>query len=321
MKTAVITGISGQDGIYLSKFLLDKGYKVIGIIRSYRLLNFTNFIYLGINPSNIIFEELDLMDMANIIRFLKKYKPNEIYNLAAQSSVSQSFDQSIGTFSFNTYSVNNLLESIKLINSEIKLYQASSSEMFGRVKSLPIKLSTPMSPISPYGISKMASFFMVKTYRESYNIFASNGILFNHESPFRAKNFFTKKIINGAIAIKDGKQKFLEVGNLQIKRDFGYAKNYVEAMWKLLQQEKPKDIIICSGESIMLRDVVEYVFKKLEIDKSLIIEKKEFYRPNEIFDIYGDNSEAKKTLNWDYNLSFFKVLDILIDYEINNRAR
>jgi GDPmannose 4,6-dehydratase len=320
MKIAVITGVNSQDGIYLSKLLIDKGYRVIGTIRSYRLLDLTNFNYIGVRPTDIIIEELDLMDMANIIRFIKKYQPDEVYNLAAQSSVSQSFDQSIGTFTFNTNSVNNLLESIKLISPETKLYQASSSEMYGRAESLPIKISSPMNPLSPYAISKTASYFMVKTYRESYNIFASNGVLFNHESPFRANNFFTKKIINGAFAIKDGKQDSLEVGNLQIRRDFGYAKHYVEAMWKLLQQDKPMDIIICSGKSVLLRDVVEYVFDRLNINKNLIIEKKEFFRPNEISDIYGDNSVAKKNLDWKYDLSFFQVLDILIDYEINKRS-
>ena len=176
-----------------------------------------------------------------------------------------------------------------------------------------------MAPISPYAISKMASYFMVKTYRESYNIFASNGILFNHESPFRANNFFTKKIINGAFAIKDGKQDSLEVGNLQIKRDFGYAAKYIEAMWKLLQQDKPMDIIICSGQSVLLKDIVEYVFERLGINKNLIIEKEELYRPNEIFDIYGDNTQAKKILNWEYDFTFFDILDILIDAEIKKR--
>ena len=319
MKVVVIIGVTSQDGIYLSKLLIDKGYKVIGTIRSYRLLDLTNFHSIGVKSSEIIIEELDLMDMANVIRFIKKYQPDEIYNLAAQSSVGLSFKQSIGTFSFNTNSVNNLLESIKLVSPGVRLYQASSSEMYGRVESLPIKISTPMRPISPYGISKMASYFMVKTYRESYNIFASNGVLFNHESPFRANNFFTKKIINGAFAIKDGKQDCLEVGNLQIRRDFGYAKKYTEAMWKLMQQDKPMDLIICSGKSTLLRDVVEYVFERLNIDKSLIIEKKELFRPNEISDIYGDNSEAKKILGWEYDYSFFQILDILIDDEIKKR--
>ena len=319
MKVAIIIGVTSHDGIYLSKLLIDKGYKVIGTIRSYRLLDLTNFHSIGVKSSEIIIEELDLLDMANVIRFIKKHQPDEIYNLAAQSSVELSFKQSIQTFSFNTNSVNNLLESIKLVSPEVRLYQASSSEMYGRVESLPIKISTPMRPISPYAISKMASYFMVKTYRESYNIFASNGVLFNHESPFRPNNFFTKKIINGAFAIKDGKQDCLEVGNLEIKRDFGYAKKYTEAMWKLMQQDKPMDLIICSGKSILLRDVVEYVFERLNIEKNLIIEKKEFFRPNEIPDIYGDNSEAKKILGWEYDLSFFQVLDILIDDEINKR--
>tara|TARA_B100000795_G_C22787206_1_gene435173 strand:- start:167 stop:1129 length:963 start_codon:yes stop_codon:yes gene_type:complete len=319
MKVAIITGVNSQDGVYLSKFLVDKGYKVIGTIRNYKLLDFSNFNSIGVTRSDITIEELDLMDMANIIKFIKKHNPDEIYNLAAQSSVSKSFEQSIGTFSFNTNSVNNLLESIKIISPETRLYQASSSEMYGRAESLPINTSSPMAPISPYAISKMASYFMVKTYRESYNIFASNGILFNHESPFRANNFFTKKIINGAFAIKDGKQDSLEVGNLQIKRDFGYAAKYIEAMWKLLQQDKPMDIIICSGQSVLLKDIVEYVFERLGINKNLIIEKEELYRPNEIFDIYGDNTQAKKILNWEYDFTFFDILDILIDAEIKKR--
>ena len=319
MKVAVITGVNSQDGVYLSKFLVDKGYKVVGTIRNYNLLDFSNFNSIGVIPTDITIEELDLMEIANIKSFIKKHKPDEIYNLAAQSSVSKSFDQSIDTFSFNTNSVNNLLESIKIISPDARLYQASSSEMYGRTESLPINISSPMAPISPYAVSKMASYFMVKTYRESYNIFASNGILFNHESPFRSNNFFTKKIINGAFAIKDGKQDFLEVGNLQIKRDFGYAAKYIEAMWKLLQQDKPMDIIICSGQSVLLKDVVEYVFERLGINKNLIIEKEELYRPNEILDIYGDNTQAKKILNWEYEYTFFDVLDILIDAEIKKR--
>jgi GDPmannose 4,6-dehydratase len=320
MKVAIITGISGQDGIYLSKLLINKGYKLIGTTRSCELFDYSNFNSIGVKKSDLIIEELDLMEMSNIVSLIIKYKPDEIYNFAAQSSVSKSFEDSIGTFSFNTNSVNNLLESIKLTKPNTKFYQASSSEMYGESDSLPIKISTPMRPISPYAVSKMASYFMVKTYRDSYNIFASNGVLFNHESPFRTNNFFTKKIINSAFLIKEGKQKFLEVGNLHIKRDFGDAKKYVEAIWKIMQQDKPMDLIICSGQSILLKDVVEYVFKKLDIDQNLITVNQEFFRPNDIFDIYGDNSDAKKILGWDYDYTFFQVLDSIIDDEINKRS-
>lgn len=314
-KIALITGVTGQDGSYLAKFLIERDYKVIGTVRSYRGANKDNFKYLKIEDE-IIVEELDLLDITNIIRILKKYKPDEIYNLAAQSSVSLSFEQPIGTFSFNTLSVNNLLESIRLFSPQSKLYQASSSEMFGKVNNMPITLNTPMQPISPYGVSKMASYFMIKTYRESYDIFASNGILFNHESFLRSNNFFVKKVINDAISIKNKKLSYLKVGNLNVKRDFGYAPKYVEAMWMIMQLENPEDFIICSGESILLRDIVEYVFDRLSLNKKLIIEDKSLFRPNEINDIYGDNSKSKKLLKWEYDYSFFDILDILIDEQI-----
>ena len=317
MKTAIITGISGQDGPYLAKLLLEKNYKVVGTVRSYRCANNKNFEYLGIEKE-VILEELDLLDMANVIRIIQKYKPDEIYNLAAQSSVGLSFDQPLGTFSFNTTSVNNLLESIRLFSPNTKLYQASSSEMYGRVANMPISLETPMHPISPYGVSKMASYFMVTTYRESYDLFVCNGVLFNHESYLRSNNFFVKKVIRDSISIKNGKLDRLVVGNLNVKRDFGYAPKYVEAMWAILQYDKADDFIICSGKTILLRDIVEYVFEKFGLDKSLIVENKDFFRPNEIDEIYGDNSKAKKDLKWNYDNSFFDVLDILIDEEIKN---
>jgi len=317
MKVAIITGISGQDGPYLAKLLLDKKYKVIGTVRSYRCANTKNLTYLGIQ-NDIIIEELDLLDMANVIRIIQKYQPDEIYNLAAQSSVGLSFDQPIGTFSFNTLSVNNLLESIRLFSSKTKLYQASSSEMYGRVTKMPITLDTPMHPLSPYAVSKMATYFMVTTYRESYGIFASNGVLFNHESFLRSDNFFIKKVIRDSIAIKNGKLKYLNVGNLNVKRDFGYAPHYVEAMWKMMQLETPDDFIICSGKSVYLRDIVKYVFHKMGLNEKLIIIDETLFRPNEIEDIYGDNSKAKKLMDWNYNYSFFDILDVLIEEEISN---
>jgi len=317
MKTAIITGISGQDGPYLAKLLLEKNYRVVGTVRSYRCANQHNFKYLGIE-NDIVLEELDLLDMANVIRIIQKYNPNEIYNLAAQSSVGLSFEQPLGTFSFNTTSVHNLLESIRLFSTHTKLYQASSSEMYGRAKIMPITLETPMHPISPYGVSKMASYFMVTTYRESYNLFVCNGVLFNHESFLRSNNFFIKKVIRDALAIKNKKLDTLIVGNLDVKRDFGYAPKYVEAMWKILQAPLADDLIICSGKSVLLRDIVEYIFDKLNIDKKLILEDKNLFRPNEIEEIYGDNSKAKNNLAWDYDYSFFDVLDLLVEEEILN---
>ena len=317
MKTAIITGISGQDGPYLAKFILEKGYKVVGTLRSYRGANTKNFEYLGIE-NQVFIEELDLLDMANVIRIIQKYNPDEIYNLAAQSSVGLSFEQPLGTFSFNTVSVNNLLESIRLFSPSTKLYQASSSEMYGKVINMPITLETPMHPISPYGVSKMASYFMITTYRESYDLFVCNGVLFNHESFLRSDNFFVKKVINNAVKIKNKKLDKLVVGNLNVKRDFGYAPKYIEAMWQMLQSDKPDDFIICSGKSTLLRDIVEYVFDNLKLDKNLIIENTDFFRPNEIDEIYGDNSKAVEVLDWKYDYYFYDILDILIDEELRN---
>ena len=315
-KTALITGISGQDGSYLSRLLVEKGYKVVGTVRSYKCTNKINLEYLGIEK-RVIIEELDLLDISNILRLIQKYKPVEIYNLAAQSSVSLSFEQPLGTFSFNTISVNNLLESIRLLSAETKLYQASTSEIYGKTSTMPINKYTRMYPASPYAVSKMAAHFMIINYRESYNLFACNGILFNHESFLRSENFFVKKIIKNSILIKNNKLRYLEVGDLSIKRDFGYAPLYVEAMWKMLQLEKPIDCIICSGKSIMLQEIVDYVLKKIGLDNSIIVTKNDLFRPNEIRDIYGDNSEAKDILDWNYNISFFDVIDILVKEELD----
>jgi len=315
MKTALITGVTGQDGAYLSRLLIEKGYKVIGTVRSYRCFKQFNFEYLNIQ-NNVTIEELDLTDMANVIRLIMKYKPDEIYNLAAQSSVGLSYEQPIGTFSFNTVSVNNLLETIRLYCPTVRFYQASSGEMYGNVKNLPVTLDTPMHPVSPYGISKMAAFFMVTTYRESYGIHASNGVLFNHESFLRSDNFFVKKVIKESLLIKKGLRKCLKLGNIDIKRDFGYAPIYVKAMWKMLQMDSPDDYIISSGESVFLRSIVEYVFSKLGLDKNLILTDEKLFRPNEIIDIYGDNTKARKKLRWSHNYKFYDVLDILIDEEI-----
>ena len=315
MKTAIITGVSGQDGVYLAKFLLQKEYRVVGTLRSYRNTNYKNFKYLNIE-NDIILEEIDLLDISNVIRIFQKYKPNEIYNLAAQSSVGLSYEQPIGTFYFNTASVNNILEAIRLTSPFVKMYQASSSEMYGSVSHMPIDLNTSLCPISPYGISKAASYLMTKTYRDAYGVFVCNGILFNHESFLRSDNFFIKKVIKNALMIKDRKIDKLVVGNLAVKRVFGYAPKYVEAMWMMMQLDRADDFIICSGVSIKLRDIVEYIFDKIGINKKLIFEDNKLFRPNEISDIYGNNLKAKNVLKWEYNHSFFDILDLLIEEEM-----
>ena len=315
MKTSIITGISGQDGPYLAKFLLKKGYRVIGTVRSYRNSNVKGLEYLQIDDQ-VILEELDLLDITNVIRIFQKYRPDEVYNLAAQSSVGLSFAQPIGTFTFNTMSVTNLLETIRLLSPSTKLYQASSSEMYGHVKDLPIRLNTAMQPVSPYAVSKSAAHFMAMNYRNAYNLFVCNGILFNHESYLRSENFFVKKVIREAIRVKRGQREFIRVGNLDIKRDFGYAPRYVEAMWLMMQLGQPDDFIVCSGESILLADIVAHVLGKLKLNKGVLVCDEKLFRPNEVYEIYGDNSKAKVVLNWDYDLSFFDILDYLIDEEI-----
>lgn len=317
MKTALITGISGQDGAYLAKFLLNKGYEVIGIVRSYSVL-LKNLQILEIE-NNVQIVQSDLTDMSSIIKILKEFKPIEIYNLSAQSSVFISFKEPIGTLSYNILSVINILEAIKLIDSNIKFYQAGSSDMYGNVNNLPISIETQMKPVSPYAVSKASSYWSTISYRESYNLFAVNGILFNHESILRSKTFFIKKVISESVDIYLSQRNNLYVGNIEISRDFGYAPKYVEAMWLMLQQQIPKDYLICSGKSIKLRNIVEFIFKELNISLDKLIINEELYRPSEISDIYGDSSFAEKELGWHNDIDFFDVIKELIQYELKSR--
>ena len=314
MKKAIITGISGQDGAYLARLLLSKGYEVIGIVRSCTS-SLNNLQSLNIESKVIIVQS----DLAAVINLIKEYQPNEVYNLSAQSSVSASFKEPIGTITYNTISVLNLLEAIKLVDNIVKFYQASSSDMFGNVDDLPITINTQMKPISPYAVSKASSHWSVSCYRESYNLFAVSGILFNHESKLRTNNFFIKKVISDSVDISLGIKDILYVGNIDIKRDFGYAPKYVEAMWLMLQQDTPKDYLICSGKSIKLRDIVEYVFGELNIPKNKIVVDDMLYRPTDIDDIYGDNVLAKGELQWNYDMSFFDVLKKLVEHEVISR--
>jgi GDPmannose 4,6-dehydratase len=316
-KSAIITGITGQDGAYLAKLLLDKNYEVIGLTRSSNHLKNKKLNYLNID-SDINIIECDLSDFSNVLNIIHKYNPDEIYNLAAQSSVGVSFSQPIGTIHFNIVSVLNILEAIRISNLNIKFYQASSSEMYGYVDKLPIKINTPMHPLSPYAISKASAHWIVVNYREAYNIFACSGVLFNHESFLRTNSFFVKKVINESVINRNNDNWRLNVGNIEVKRDFGYSPDYVYAMWSMLQLDAPKDYIICSGKSIYLREIIEYVFDKLDICHDKIIVNQDFFRPTEIEDIYGDNLQAKKDLNWTNIDNFFNVLDILIDEEIKN---
>lgn len=314
MLTAIITGITGQDGAYLSKFLLGKGYRVIGLVRSYRNFNDRGLNHLKIQHK-VEIVGCDLTDLSQIVAIVKEYTPSEIYNLAAQSSVSMSFKQPIGTIQFNISSVLNILEAIRILDSGTKFYQASSSEIFGATD-LPIRENTIINPVSPYGISKAAAHWITKNYRESYGIFGCCGILFNHESFLRSHNFFVKKVITEAIKIRNGTAFSLKVGNIDVKRDFGWAPKYVEAMYHMLQQSTPDDYVICSNSSVSLRAIIEYTFNYLHIPMNKLVIDKKLYRPTDIADIYGDNKKARQQLNWSYDLPFQDVLKILIDEEL-----
>jgi GDPmannose 4,6-dehydratase len=313
--TALITGITGQDGAYLSSLLIKQGYEVVGLIRSYSHLNKKGLDYLNIG-NKVKLLECDLTDLSQVISIVKEIQPSEIYNLAAQSSVSLSFKQPIGTISFNIISVLNLLEAVRLIKPDIKFYQASSSEIFGTHNHLPITETSSITPISPYSISKASAYWITQNYRDAYNLFACSGILFNHESFLRSDNFFVKKVIIESIKIKAGLSTILNVGNIDIKRDFGWAPKYVEAMYLMLQQNKPDDFLICSNISVSLRSIIEFVFDYVGISLNKLVISEALYRPTEIDNMYGDNTKATKQLGWEYAMSFYDVLKILIDEEI-----
>ena len=315
---AIITGITGQDGAYLAELLISKGYKIIGVVKDSENINKSRLEYLSV-VDQIEWQQCKLTDENDVKKLLEKYKPTEFYNLAAQSSVSKSYQDPILTLSFNTLSVATILECIRQIDKTIKFYQASSSEMCGNVNSLPITEDSTLYPVSPYAVSKCTSFWLTVNYRESFDMFCTSGISFNHESYLRNENFIIKKVLNTAFEILEGKKETLELGNIDIKRDFGYAPKYVEAMYLMMQHKTPDHYILASGKSISLKEVVFYIFDKLNISRDQIIVNKDLFRPNEIMDIYGDSSKAKKILNWEYEISFFDVLDIIIDESIENR--
>lgn len=313
---SIITGISGQDGAYLAQLLLEKGHDVIGIIR--QGLNpdddIVNLKKLGIQQYIHIIP-CDLCSYSDVKSTILKSKVDEIYNLAAQSSVATSFSSPYSTLSFNINSVLNIVEVIYSSAQHVKLYQASSSDMFGQIPHLPITEDMAFHPLSPYAVSKAAAHWIAKNYRESYGLFISCGILFNHESPLRGNNFFVKKVISQAVDIYYGIRDHIKVGNLDVKRDFGYSPRYVEAMYLMLQQSTPSDYLICSGKSISLREIINYVFHKLQLSNSLIREDSRLYRPLDIPNIYGSNKKAKQELGWKYDIDFKDVLDLMIEEE------
>jgi len=305
-KVALITGINGQDGSYLSEFLLEKGYEVHGTLKRNSVAE-NQTARLDDVYSKLNLHYADLTDLSSLVNVIQKIKPTEIYNLAAQSHVRISFDQPIYTTNVTGLGTLNLLESVKLINPKIKIYQASSSEMFGNSIDSDgyQRETTPMNPVSPYGCAKVFSYNISRNYRNSYNMFVSNGILFNHESPRRGTNFVTNKVCKEAVKISKGLSNELKLGNLDATRDWGHAKDYVEAMWMILQQETPDDFVCSTGISHSVRELCEYVFGKLNLDwKQFVKQDEKFLRPEELHDLKGDCKKAKTILGWEPKYTF-----------------
>jgi len=335
MKKAIITGITGQDGPYLAELLLEKGYAVYGTYRRAASTNFWRLEELGIrgNP-NLHLVEYDLTDLGSSIRLLEKAQPDEVYNLAAQSFVAVSFDQPITTAHITGLGAVHLLEAIRIVNSKIRYYQASTSEMFGEVQEVPQSEKTPLYPRSPYGVAKVYAHWMTINYRESYDIFATSGILFNHESPLRGLEFVTRKITDGLARVKRGKQTHIELGNLDAKRDWGYAKDYVDGMWRMLQADKPDTYVLATGRTEKVRDFVEMTCKALEIDivwqgtgideigvdsktgKTIIKINEQFYRPAEVELLIGNPEKAKKDLGWEASTSLEELCAMMVEADL-----
>lgn len=314
MKTALITGITGQDGAYLTKFLLRKGYQVFGLSRSAEP-DLSNLRYLGISDK-VIVEQCDLINFEEVKEKILKFNPGEIYNLAGQSSVDYSFKEPAETIHYNVNSVLNLLEAIRLFKNNIKFYQATTCEIFGARNALPITEESQLFPSSPYGVSKAFCHLAVINYRETYGLYCVSGIAFNHESHLRQSHYFIRRLIRTAKEISEGEDNYIYLGQAGNRRDFGYSPRYVEAMWLMLQNKEPRDYIISSGRSVSIREITEYVLKKLNVPSSRIKIDEKLFRKLNVPDLYGDNTRAKKELGWDYNMDFFQVLDILIEEEL-----
>jgi GDPmannose 4,6-dehydratase len=316
MKKALITGINGQDGSYLAEFLINKGYEVFGTLKRNSVAENQTARLDSVYDKVKLFYA-DLTDLSSLISVIQKTQPDEIYNLAAQSHVRISFDQPIYTAQVTGVGTLNMLEAVRLIKPDAKIYQASSSEMFGNsIDSDGFQReTTSMNPVSPYGCAKVYSYNICKNYRNSYDMFISNGILFNHESPRRGTNFVTNKVVKEAVKIKLGLSNKLALGNLDATRDWGHAKDYVEAMWMILQLETPNDYVCSTGVSHTVKELCEYVFRKLDLSyQDYIVLDEKFLRPEELNDLKGDNSKLKKHTGWEPTYTFESMLDEMIEY-------
>ena len=335
MKTALITGITGQDGAYLAQLLLDKGYTVYGAYRRTSSVNFWRIDELGIqNHPQLHLVEYDLTDLGASIALVQKVQPTEIYNLAAQSFVGVSFEQPSTTAQITGLGALNLLEAIRLVNPKIRFYQASTSEMFGKVQAIPQEESTPFYPRSPYGVAKLYAHWMTVNYRESYNIFGASGILFNHESPLRGREFVTRKITDAVAKIQLGQLDVLELGNLDAKRDWGYAKEYVEGMWRMLQVDEPDTFVLATNRTETVRDFVRMAFKgagvtvdfqdsaedETAVDvatgKTVVRVNPKFYRPAEVDLLIGNPTKAKNVLGWAPKTTLEQLCQMMVEADL-----
>jgi GDPmannose 4,6-dehydratase len=339
MKKAIITGVTGQDGAYLTQLLLEKGYAVYGTYRRTSAVNFWRIEELGVqNHPNLHLVEYDLTDLGSTINLLQKVEPDEIYNLAAQSFVGVSFDQPSTTAQITGVGALHVLEAIRLLNRKIRFYQASTSEMFGKVQAIPQAEDTPFYPRSPYGVAKLYAHWMTVNYRESYDIFGSSGILFNHESPLRGREFVTRKITDSVAQIKLGKLACLELGNIDAKRDWGFAKEYVEGMWRMLQADRPDTFVLATNRTETVRDFVTMAFKgagiqvefkgraenEIALDtltgKTVMRINPKFYRPAEVDLLIGDSTKAKETLGWQANTSLEQLCLMMVEADLKRNS-
>jgi GDPmannose 4,6-dehydratase len=334
-KRAIITGVRGQDGAYLTKYLLSKGYEVYGVDRRSGGASNWRLNELGVGGELKILY-MDLLEMTNIMQVIEKIKPDEFYNLAAQSFVQASFDQPVLTSEVDAIGVLRILETLRIIKPDTKYYQASTSEMFGKVQEIPQRETTPFYPRSPYGVAKLYGHWMTINYRESYNLFGCSGILFNHESPLRGLEFFTRKITNSVAKIKYGMQEKIVLGNLDSKRDWGFAKEYTEAMWLMLQQEKADDYVVATGETHTVREFLELAFKQIDITiewkdkgvnekgidnktgKELVVLSPDYFRPAEVDILMGDATKAKQRLGWIAKTKFEDLVRMMVEYDLKS---
>ena len=313
-KRALITGITGQDGSYLAELLLEKGYEVYGMIRRSSAPNFWRIQ--GI-VDRLVLKPADLLDQLSLLRLVDEVRPAEIYNLAAMSFVPASWDQPMLTAEFNSQGVTRLLDAVRQVDTGIRIYQASSSEMFGKVREVPQTEQTPFYPRSPYGVSKVFAHYITVNYRESYNLFAVSGMLFNHESPRRGLEFVTRKVTNGVARIKLGLADTLSIGNLDAQRDWGFAGDYVRAMWLMLQQDRPDDYVIATGVSHSVRELIEIAFARVGLDwQKYVRVDPALLRPAEVDHLLGDPSKARAELGWTPSVNFKQLVEMMVDADL-----